>query len=359
MIDKLTEEDIQSIDIEYLLERESIDFKLGHGVSGVQLNLRTCPKCGDDRWRTYYGVENFLGNCFVCGQAFSIVTLIHSALGSETWRQTFEEMREVLRTQGWRPKRKAVVAIDPGEVKLPINTPIPDENGAVIEYLAQRGMDAETCRYFGLGFCEFGWWRFRKEEEWAVQNFANRIIIPVCDLDGTIKTFQGRDTTGKSDRKYLFPSTLPGTGRYLLNGQNFQAAKHACMGEGFFDVAAIKMAMDGDQALRDVIALGSFGKHLSYGDPEGNDQLGRLYALKGRGLTTVTMMWDGEVAALTAALDAARKITSIGLSVRISLLPKGKDPNEVTPDVVRAAYYAAKPFTPTLDMMYRLKNPYA
>jgi DNA primase len=185
------------------------------------------------------------------------------------------------------------------------------------------------------------------------------VIIPVYDLDGDLKTFQGRDVTGKSDRKYLFPKALPGTGRYLLNGQNVIATDHVAMGEGIFDVAAMKIAFDEASDLRSIVPVGSFGKHLSYGDMKGDDQLGRFTALKARGLKFVTIMWDGEEAALIAALSAAKLLTGVGLTARIALLPAGKDPNEIPAADVRKAFYEAQTWTPALDIKWRLRNPYS
>lgn len=358
---RLTPEEIEELDMEFYFEREGVAFRVGQGVSGLQANLQVCPECGDNRWRTYFGLESGKGNCFVCNQNFTKVSFVHAHHNHDDtqWRATFEVIEEVLREQGWRPKRQAMVAVDTSAVTLPISEPISDATPAAKAYLDQRNLPQELASYFELRYCQFGWWKFEEDGQTKTQNFQERVIIPVFDLDGTLKTFQGRDMTGLSDRKYLFPKALPGTGRYLLNGHNCVASRAACMGEGFFDVAAIKQALDEEQELRDVTALGSFGKHLSYGDMSGNDQLGRFNALRTRGLKEVTIMWDGEVKALESALDAARKLVSIGLLVRIALLPFGRDPNEVTPEVVRAAYRAAQPYTPALDIKWRLSNPYS
>jgi len=159
--------------------------------------------------------------------------------------------------------------------------------------------------------------------------------------------------------KYLFPKELPGTGRYLLNGHNVIATTEVVMGEGIFDVAATKQALHEDAGLRHIVPVGSFGKHLSYGSPTGEDQLGAFIKLKARGLKTVTIMWDGGSKELVAALNAAKLITGLGLTARIALLPYGKDPNEVLPEVVRQAYYKAQVWSPTLDVKLRLRNPYA
>jgi len=209
-----------------------------------------------------------------------------------------------------------MVIVEPGEVKLPHSEPLPLDTGENLQYLINRGFNDDTARYFNLRWCEYGWWQYKDiDGENKTQEFSNRIIIPITDLDGTVKTFQGRDITGRSDRKYLFPKLLPGTGRYLFNGHNVVATDHVVIGEGVFDVAAIKMALDEDVNLRHIVAVGSFGKHLSYGSNNGDDQLGRFLELKSRGLKTVTIMWDGEAAALTSALSAAKLLRGIGFSL--------------------------------------------
>lgn len=356
-------DELEELDLEFWFERESRPFKLSRGSSGMQINAQECPACGDRRYRTYLNAETGVGNCFVCNERFNKGTFIVRSLGLDPdnrldWGAAFKHIREVLVDQGWRPKRMSAVAVEHGEVKLPRSFPLPTPEGHNLQYLEDRGVTADYAKYFGLRVSTIGQWRFKNDDGTdGSQNFSNRLIIPVYDLDGTLKTFQGRDLTGESDRKYLFPKGLPGTGRYLLNGQNAHHAKRICVGEGFFDVAAIKIAMDQDVSLRDVVAVGSFGKHLSFGQKDGDDQLSRLIALKREGLEEVTMMWDGEWKALIAALDAAEQIARVGLRARIATLPADRDPNEVTGDVVRAAFLGARPFSKLLAVEWRLRNP--
>lgn len=350
------------LDMEFLLDRESIAYRVTRGVSGEQLNIRQCPnpECRDTRWRTYFGTETGRGNCFVCNFKFGKLSFIHAYYEYENWRDTFRQAEELLREQGWRPKRTAIAAVDDADVVLPMSHELPLPTGENLAYLETRGFNADIARYFRLRWCEFGWWKY-KEPDGSIrtQDFSNRVIIPVYDLDGSLKTFQGRDLAGVSASKYLFPKALPGTGRYLLNGQNVVATDHVVMGEGAFDVAAIKVAFDLDPALRHITPVASFGKHLSYGSASGDDQLGRFITLKARGLKFVTIMWDGEQKALEAALNAAKLLSGIGLTVRIALLPYTKDPNEVLPEVLQRAHYSAEVWSPALDIRWRLRNPYS
>jgi DNA primase len=102
------------------------------------------------------------------------------------------------------------------------------------------------------------------------KHYNRRVLIPIYDLDGKLVSFQGRDITGTAEKKYLFP---PGyaraTGEHLYNGHNvIGRPSDVVVGEGAFDVIAIKVAFDADPTLRDVVPVGTFGKHLSHGAPQ-------------------------------------------------------------------------------------------
>jgi DNA primase len=350
------------LDLEFFFERESLAHTMSRGVSGMQINAKHCPhpECGDSRSRVYLNADTGKGNCFVCGNTFSKASFIHYTLGhgDNEWGKTAQALKEILSEQGWRPKRTITAAVEM-TVKLPYSHPLPTPEGENLLYLEQRGFENDLVGYFHLRWCEYGWWdAINDKGEKFPQRFNNRIIIPVFDLDGSLVTFQGRDLTGVAERKYLFPLGLPGTGRYLLNGQNVQMTEDVAMGEGVFDVMAMKKAFDEVPELRNVVPVGSFGKHLSYGSTDGNDQLGRFIKLKAGGVKRVTIMWDGEEKAVVAALNAAKLLTGIGIMARIAVLPFEKDPNEVLPEVVRKAYYEATVWTPAVDIRWRLKNPF-
>lgn len=348
-----------ALDIEFWCEREGVEFRLSRGSSGMQLNLKRCPSCGDARWRTYLNAETGRGNCFVCNETFRKGKFIQAHLGLN-WSEVRKNVVETLGEQGWRPRRMATVAVDHGEIKLPVSLELPTADGRNLAYLESRGITAQIAKFFHLRYCEMGWWNFTKDDGTpSGQRFDERVIIPVFDLDGSLVTFQGRDITGTADSRYLFPKMLPGTGRFLYNGQNAVRARRVVLGEGAFDVFATKIALDEDPALRDVVPVGSFGKHLSFGQPDGNDQLGRFLKLKANGLAEVVIMWDGTQDALSAALGAAEILVRVGLVVRIARLPRGTDPNEVSGEIVRRAFYEATPYSRRLSVEWRLRNPYA
>lgn len=349
------------IDIEEFCGREGIDHRLGRGSSGLQINVKTCPVCGNNKWKVYLNADSGLGNCFAGdhppGKNFNKWHFIKAHFGEQGNAEVIAYLKNMARESGWKAKRKTSIAVDEHiEAVLPVNTiPLP-ALGRNLRYLTNRGIDLDTVRYFHLHYCDDGYFRYKKEGAWTFQLYVQRLIIPVYDLDGKLVTFQGRDITGKQEPKYLFPPGLAGSGTHLYNGMNVHGTKRVVVGEGAFDVMALKLAMDADPSLRDVIPVGTFGKHLSWGDQE--SQQYKFLALKKRGVEEATIMWDGEVQATDDAIKAASQLVAIGLKVRIALLPALKDPNEVSPDVVQRAFYQALPFTganAALIMMQRRK----
>jgi len=336
------QEAIESIDIESWLDREGVRYKHTRGSSGAQLNVKECPCCGNSNYKVYLNADTGLGNCFHgdCETKFNKWKFISASLGVPT-RQVIEHIKEVAREQGWRPPRKKALAVDTAkaELVLPESIALPHQ-GRNLRYLDSRNISGDVAAYFELRFSHRGHFDYIDEEgRPRRQDYSNRIIIPIYDLEGELVSFQGRDITGEADKKYLFPPGFASTGAHLYNGYNAIGVESIVINEGVFDVAATKVALDGEMTLRDVVPVGSFGKHLSHGSDD--SQLGKLMHLKRHGLKTVTFLWDGEKKAIQDAVAAAQLVRSVGLMARVGLLPPDKDPNEATAEQVRAAYWKA------------------
>ena len=355
----------ENVTPEDFLEHEGIEYRSTSGSRGRQFNIRECPACGGSGWKVYLGVDRGFGNCFhgSCGRNFNLWTFAAAHLGTEDNRLVGELFNTIAKTGGWRPKPrtpKPVVPVFTGDLKLPMSFPIPDAN---IPYLHDRGVTVEIARQFGLRMCQDGAF-FYKDEDGNDRRkvFSGRIIIPIYDIDGKLVTFQGRDITGLSETKYLFPPRLPSTGRYIYNAHRAKAEgwSHLVMGEGAFDVIATQAAIDGDRSWRGLGAVGSFGKNLSLDfEPGMPTQLQALMELKEAGVHTITILWDGEKSALSSAVKAAEKLSRYGFTVRIAFLPRGKDPAEVSPEIVRKSIASAMTYSRALGIKIKLRNPYS
>lgn len=353
------------LDIEDYLSYEGFDYKKSSGSSGLQLNVKDCPNCGNSKYKVYLNAETGLGNCFSCDEPFNKWRFAVCHHGG-TNKDVFKHLSEVKRELGYKPVvKKPVVetAEVSGDLELPPSYPLPTADGQNAKYLENRGITAEYAKYFHLRLCIDGWHRYVKEDgSNGGQDCSNRIIIPVFNLDGELKTFQARDITGESDTRYLFPAKLAGTGRFLYNGQNFGVIhSEVILNEGPFDVIATKRVCDKYDEMRNILPIGSFGKHLSHNpDGENEDQFDGLMRLKREGLKRVTIMWDGEEKALESALDAAELLWKKGgLEVFIALLPDGKDPDECDQHEVYMAWKKRQKVNAMTLTKLRLKNPYS
>lgn len=356
---------VDELDFEQWLDSEGVTYRRGSISSrGREVNIRVCPCCGSAKWKVYFNVTTGVGTCFAGDHPedvqFNKVNFIKYHT-SKTWRGLQSYLEKELLAQGWQPKREIVmestsslsVAITlPASYELPIEGRLPD-------YLVKRHITPEMARYFDLRYCVEGEHVYTDlyTRRSSAQSFDMRIILPVYDLNGVMKTFQGRDITGASQRRYLFPITLPAAGKYLYNGHNAIGKRTVVVGEGAFDVMGIKRALFNEETLRDYVEpVGTFGKHLS-GTLEGDneDQLSAFLKLKHAGLETVVMMWDSEKQAIDSMMSAARKLVGIGLKVKIASLGKeGLDPGDAEPEHILKAYYRAKPYSRHLEMKAKL-----
>lgn len=341
----------EELDMEMWLDDQAVDYNITPGNSGEQINLKQCPRCGGSDWKVFLNRETGLGNCFhgscVGERGFNKINFIKLTLGV-TFVEAKNHVEEFLKQQGWRPpkQRSEYVAPEVTEIKIPESIALP-MNGRNLTYLAKRNISNETVAHFGLRYVRKGAYFFTKPDgKRGWQNYDGRVFIPIYDLTGKLVTFQGRDILNVSDRKYLFPPQLPGTGRYLYNGHAVIGCEEICICEGAFDVFAAHQAFREDLITANVGAVGSFGKTFSHGSATGDDQIGALNRLKLKGLKRVTMMWDSEPKTLLSAIDAAQVIKQMtGLPVSLAVLPDGCDPNEVSSEVVRDAYRRAQPLT--------------
>jgi DNA primase len=207
-----------------------------------------CPFCGEDRAdiRLYVNPETGLGDCKHCGKGFngpqfvaahegcSIAKAIKILLGEEDGFVASEDEKI----------EKAPELIFPPMVRAV-------ESGKAMGYLEGRGIDKALVCHFGLGFAVGN-----VEIDGRLFYAKNRVIIPVRDMGGKPVSWQGRDITGKSKMKYLFPPGFKG-GEYLYNAYTVKPGQsYLILSEGVMDVFGWWRS-----GLKNVVA--TFGKHLS------------------------------------------------------------------------------------------------
>lgn len=338
---------LAKIGVEAYLDREGVEYTASYGTKGMQLNLHDCPACKEGGRKTYINAETGLGNCFhgACKATFNKFKLIRAVSGL-SGHDLDAHISSVAEDMGWMPKREAVT-ITRGELELPSKLhqlPVGDQN---LQYLQDRAVSLESCRWFNLSYCHGGWFKYSLADGTErFMSFDQRVIIPIADLAGKLVSFQGRDVTDTLDPKYLFPPGFAVAGSHIYNGHTFVDGKHthAVVGEGAFDAIAVHQAIAGSSSCEAMLAVATFGMHLS-GGPDG--QIAKLLQLQARGLKTITFLWDAEKKAMTHAVKMGLVLAGVGFTVRIGRLPAGYDPAQgpgkvnTPPAMVRSAIFNA------------------
>ena len=209
----------------------------------------------------------------------------------------------------------------------------------VRDYLRTRGVDERMVELLSLGYAPEPWdaltkaarakgygeeallalgLSMRKEGGQRVYDrFRNRLMIPICDVNGRVIAFSGR-VVGQGEPKYMNSpeSVLFSKGRSLyglnLSKRSIVDSGYAIVVEGYFDFLALYAA-----GIQNVVA--------SQGTAFTPDHA-RLIK---RFTSDIIMCFDPDTAGASATelhgLDAL--LSEEGLTVRVLVLPQGNDPD--------------------------------
>lgn len=352
--------DLDTYDAEQIVAFEGYEYRLGNGNNGPQINIKTCPVCQSDDYKVYINADNGLGNCFKCETKFNKYKFIKASRGLKSHSDVMRYFENMSGLVSYKPKLHINYRQPVKDWVLPQSYLIELEEH-LPQYLKDRNVNAKLARRFGLRYCEYGFYEYKDfSDKTKFVDFSKRILIPIKDIDGNLVTFQGRDTTGKAERKYMFPNMLPGTGRYIYNADYAKDnnAKVVILNEGVFDVFATTLALESDVKYNEYVACGTFGKHLSISSNnfKSEDQLSDLFKLFEQGIEEFVILWDGESAAISAAFDSVMKLNSYGLNATVAVIGGGLDPAETEASVLlKAIDDRRKPST--LDLI-RMKLNY-
>lgn len=344
---------LEAINLEWLITNEGLDYRTSYGRSGLQLQLRRCPFCGTEEWKVYVNAETGLGNCFTgsCPKGtfnkWSFLRQVFEVSNADLARK----LKELVIQQGYKPKVKAPERLDLGTLVLPASTPVADMD-PMPTYLVDRGVTREVAERFHLRYCDSGIFTINTPIGMRRQDYSNRIILPIFDIDGTLRSFQGRDVTGNAEQRYLFPPMYASAGSLLYNANRVgERTETLVICEGPFDVLAAHAAIRSDSSLAHMEAVGTFGMHLSIGHPDGDDQGGRLLQLRKRGVKRLIFLWDGEQKAALAAIEQMQRLLGLGFECMIALLPPGRDPGDAGRAAILAAIRSALPLRSKLGSL--------
>lgn len=339
---------MKTVPIEAVLEREGIEYKIIGSSKGPMVNVRECPRCGNARYKLAFYQDSSLGNCWTCADGdnrFNVFSFVRDLKGYSN-QETFRYLEALSANQMWLGQSTQPSCSFNAEMQFPESYPLP-YFGQLPKYLVDRGITNKLAKQFELRFCESGYFSYERDGQVKQMDFSNRILFPIYDVSGKLFTFQGRDITNLSDRKYLFPPGFSVSGRLLYNAHRAIDCDTLIVGEGVFDCISLQRMID-NQHLENTAAVASFGKHFTCrGD--GTDQLSILTKLRRYfGLETVVMCWDGSRDALKSAAMVARQIHTLNFEVRVMRLPDDEDPNSIPESTLLECFYQAQPYSTSL-----------
>ncbi|WP_026765364.1 DNA primase [Selenomonas ruminantium] len=205
-------------------------------------------------------------------------------------------------------------------------------------YFASRAISAETIEEFKLGFAPHAWDKLstaflkrgvkqefllsgglaaeRQNGDGIYDRFRNRIMIPIADERGRVVGFGGR-VLDDSTPKYLnTPETVLFNKRRILfgldrAGRAIKQAGYAIVVEGYMDAISVFSA-----GVRNVVA--SLGTAFT----AEHCKLLLRYA------SAIYFCYDSDDAGQKATIRALSIVQGTGATVRVIVVPDGKDPDE-------------------------------
>ena len=209
---------------------------------------------------------------------------------------------------------------------------------AARRYLARRKVMPETIKEFRLGFSPDAWETIKnylvgkgytekelveaglvieKEEGGSYDRFRNKLMFPICDIQGRVTGFGARVLDDSLPKYINSPQTLIFDKSSRLYG--IDKAKSAIRNrslviivEGYMDVLAAHQ-----HGWQNVV--GSMGTSLTEKQVEGIKRL----------TNNVTLALDADLAGEEATLRGRAILAYSNAEAKVMLLPQGKDPDEI------------------------------
>lgn len=289
--------------------------------------------------------ENGSFYCFGCGaggDVFTFTGLIENLDYIESVKLLAERSGVTLPQDGYDDSmqrlKKTVYDINRDTARFFHAYLMSGEGKWALDYLTGRGLTLKTIKHFGLGAAPDSWDSLIKhlkakgysESDMITANvvgksqrgslydrFRKRVMFPIINIRGNIIAFSGRAMPGedKQGGKYVNTADTPVYKKSdNLFGMNF--AKNSCgdrviLVEGNMDVISLHQA-----GFTNVVA------------PLGTAFTMEQANLLSRYTKEIVLMLDADAAGQKAIKRASELLQNTGLSVRVVVIPDGKDPDE-------------------------------
>ena len=209
----------------------------------------------------------------------------------------------------------------------------------VRDYLAHRGLNAQSVEDFKLGYSPNAWDSLQQhltergftivelleaglvvegDNKMKHDRFRHRLMFPITDTRRRVIGFGGRALDDKAQPKYLNSPQTPlfdkSSNLYGLHlaKEAMRSAEQAVIVEGYMDVI-----LPHQYGFKNVIA--------SMGTAIGENHVAILKKLT----KNLVLALDPDSAGEAAMLRSVGLETSLGAEIRVAVLPEGKDPDEI------------------------------
>lgn len=308
--------------------------------------------------------------CFGCGvggDVFTFCSLIENLDYIETVKLLAERSGVTLPQDGYDDSmqrlKNTVYDINRETARFFHNYMMSPEGKWALDYYMQRGLSLSTIKHFGLGAAPDSWdslIKHLKSKGFSVQDmltanvigksqkgtfydrFRKRVMFPIINIRGNVIGFSGRAMPGedKQGGKYVNTSDTPvykkSDNLFGINYAKNHCSERIILVEGNMDVIALHQA-----GFENVVA------------PLGTALTSEQVNLISRYTKEIVLMLDADTAGQKAIKRASQLLENTGLSVRVVLIPDGKDPDEYIkkngPDRFRALLEGA-----VSDIEYKL-----
>ncbi len=305
-----------------------------------------CPFHGEKTPSFTVFPENGSFYCFGCkvgGDVFTFVKNIENLDYIETVRLLAERCGVTIPESGYDDSmaklRNRIFEINRETARF-YNAYLENSGGKwAVDYYSERGLTPQTVRNFGLGAAPDSWDSLRNhlrskgytEDEMLQANvvtrsknggcydrFRNRAMFPIINVRGNVIGFSGRRREGLTDKeaaKYINTSDTPvykkSQNLFGINYAKSHCSESLILVEGNLDVISLHQA-----GFKNTVC------------PLGTAFTSEQANLITRYTKEVIICFDADTAGQTAVSKAIDIFAPTGISVKVVLLPEGKDPDE-------------------------------
>lgn len=326
-------------DIENVISQYTVLKRRGKNLVGL------CPFHSEKTPSFTVWPENSSFYCFGCGVGGDVITftsLIENLDYIESVKLLAEKSGVALPQDGYdssmQSLKNTVYDINRETAKFFHQHLMSEDGKWALDYLLKRGLSLKTIKHFGLGAAPDSWDSLinhlkskgytlsqmytanvvgKSDKGSFYDRFRKRVMFPIINIRGNVIAFSGRamPEDEKKGGKYVNTSDTPVFKKSEnLFGINF--AKNHCseqliLVEGNLDVISLHQA-----GFCNVVA------------PLGTAFTSEQVNLIARYTKEIVLMLDADAAGQKAIKRATGLLENTGLSVRVVVIPDGKDPDE-------------------------------